>query len=283
MTTVEVFAPAKINLTLHVTGQREDGYHLLDSLVAFAYVGDRLTLTRSAQTTLSVTGPFAGSVPKGPDNLVYRAADLMGLTAAITLEKNLPVASGIGGGSADAAAALHGLAKLHNRSVPGTADLLTLGADVPACVLGGLLRMRGIGEQLDIIDTGLLSWPMLMVNPGIAVSTPDVFRALKSKSNPPMDDPFELGPLPHTEDAFPDWLTRQRNDLEAPACEIAPEIGHVLAMLKAQGGCQLARMSGSGATCFALFGHEDAMHAAKSRIAAENPSWWVSGSEPPGY
>ena len=283
MTTVEVFAPAKINLTLHVTGQREDGYHELDSLVAFAHVGDRLTFARSSETHLTVNGPFAADVPAGSDNLIRRAAELMGLSAAVTLEKNLPVAAGIGGGSADAAATLHGLAKLHSRTLPDTDALLSLGTDVPVCVVGGLVRMRGIGDRLDRIATGQLSWPLVLVNPNVPISTRDVFSCLESKSNAPMDDPFELGPVPHFNDEFPNWLARQRNDLEAPARKIAPVIDDVLAMLRQQDGCQLARMSGSGATCFALFDHESKARSAAGGMAAKQPDWWVAMSDQPGF
>ncbi|NND17486.1 MAG: 4-(cytidine 5'-diphospho)-2-C-methyl-D-erythritol kinase [Silicimonas sp.] len=283
MTTVEVFAPAKINLTLHVTGQRDDGYHLLDSLVTFAFVGDRLTLAAADDFSLNVTGPFADDVPTDASNLISRAADLMGLPAAITLEKNLPVASGLGGGSADAAAAMKGLAQIHNRSLPERDAQLALGADVPVCMIGGTVRVRGIGDRLEPLSVSSTSWPMVLVNPGVAVATSDVFSRLASKDNPPMDDPFALGPAFDLMDEFFDWLAGQRNDLEAPAREIAPVIGDVLASIAAQPGCRLARMSGSGATCFGVFGDDALAAEAAMQISAEKPRWWVVLSKEPGF
>lgn len=270
MTTVEVFAPAKINLTLHVTGQRSDGYHLLDSYVCFADIGDRLTLRKARTTSLDVTGPFAGSVPGGPDNLVLRAAALLGLSAQITLEKNLPAAAGIGGGSADAAATIHGLTDLYNVPLPKPDEVLALGADVPVCLMGGQVRMRGIGDRLTPINTRM-SWPTVLVNPGVAVPTAEVFRRLASKTNPPMPDDV----LDDTYNEFPDWLGHQRNDLETPAIDIAPVIGDALDALRAEAGCRIARMSGSGATCYAIFDDDDQAAEAVRVIRKAHPSWWA--------
>ena len=264
-------APAKINLTLHVTGQREDGYHLLDSLVTFAGFGDRITCRRAEATSLTVAGPFARDVPTEA-NLVLDAARLMGATAEITLEKNLPVAAGIGGGSADAAATLHALSDLFNLPLPDAASQLTLGADVPACVRGGVLRMSGIGDRIEVLATDPLTIPMILVNPGVALSTPGVFARLDRRDNAPMSD--DLPPL--GDDAFLDWLSAQRNDLQAPAMGLMPVIADVVAALRATGG--LARMSGSGATCFALYPDERDAARALQRIRADHPDWWCEGS-----
>lgn len=271
MTAVEVFAPAKINLTLHVTGQRPDGYHELDSLVCFAGIGDRLSLRKSERTKLTVTGPFAGEVPKGPENLVVRATSLLGVSAEITLEKNLPTAAGVGGGSADAAAALRGLTDLYDVPLPDTEAILGLGADVPVCLMGGQVRMRGIGERLTPVSSSRMSWPTLLVNPGVSVSTPEVFRRLASKSNPPMPD--EL--MDESFNEFPDWLAQQRNDLEGSAIGMAPVIADVLEALRAEPGCRITRMSGSGATCFAIFDDDAQAAEAVRSIRAAHPDWWA--------
>jgi len=283
MTTVKVFAPAKINLTLHVTGQREDGYHLLDSLVAFAQVGDVVRVARSDRSNLTVTGPFAHDVPRSDDNLVLKAARLFVDEVDISLEKKLPVASGIGGGSADAAATMQAISSLLNVPLPDRSAQLSLGADVPVCVMGGLVRMRGIGELLEPINAGALGWPIVLVNPRVPVSTPDVFRRLPRKDNAPMDDPYELGPVPHHMDEFIGWLSRQRNDLQAPAQELVPVIGDVLVELEQRKGCCLARMSGSGATCFGLFADDVDARAAAEDIGQAFPGWWVASSTGPGF
>jgi 4-diphosphocytidyl-2-C-methyl-D-erythritol kinase len=272
----EAFAPAKLNLALHVTGRREDGYHLLDSLVVFAGTGDRVTLRAADDLTLSVTGPQAHAVPAGDDNLVLRAARLVGggRGAAITLDKRLPVASGIGGGSADAAATLRAMAALHGLPLPGAAAVLGLGADVPVCLSGRPCRMAGVGEWIEPLAQRLPPVWVVLVNPGVPLSTPAVFRALQNRDNPPMEE------LPLCTDAagLAGWLSRQRNDLEPPARSLVPELGAVLDMLGAQPGCLLARMSGSGATCFGLFAAADAADAAAAAIAAARPDWWAAAA-----
>lgn len=269
-------APAKINLALHVVGTRTDGYHLLDSLVVFAGVGDEIRVTHSADLVLSIDGPQAAALGCGPDNLVLRAARLFGTTrgASITLTKNLPVASGIGGGSADAAATLHALSRLWRLPMPAIPALLTLGADVPACVNGRPLRLRGVGETLSPIPR-LPELHLVLVNPGIAHATPAVFRALTAKSNPPLPDT-----VPEFTDAaeLAGWLGLQRNDLEAPAETIAPVIADVRAALAAQPDCLLARMSGSGATCFGLFAAQHAAATAAETIRSAHPGWWVAAA-----
>ena len=259
-------APAKINLTLHVTGQRADGYHLLDSLVVFARHGDRVTLSAGQGVTLAVAGPMAAGLAGEGDNLILRAARLVGATdAALMLDKRLPVASGMGGGSSDAAAALHLLAQVQGRALPDTAALMGLGADLPVCMAAPApARMRGLGEGVDPVPGVPALW-LLLVNPGQGLSTPSVFKALTSRSNPPMPDV-----LPHWRDAADlcDWLSGMRNDLQAPALALMPQIGALLADIAAQPGCRLARMTGSGATCFGVFDTEAALTAAAAALAA---------------
>lgn len=269
--TITERAPAKINLTLHVTGKRQDGYHMLDSLVTFAEIGDVIEVAPADDLTLTIGGPFAQGL-SATDNLVMRAAALFEGShgAHITLTKNLPVASGIGGGSADAAATLRALSKLWNLPLPDRAAQLSLGADVPACVLGGLLRMRGIGDALDVMESHAPTIPMLLVNPRIAISTPQIFSALGQTDNPAMPDRIP----DWTSDGFFDWLTQQHNDLEPVAIQLAPVINDVLAALKEAGG--LARMSGSGATCFGIFQNERDMLKATETIASAHPDWWIA-------
>ncbi len=267
MTAVEAQAPAKINLTLHVTGRRPDGYHLLDSLVVFADLGDVLRVAPAESASLRVTGPMAAGVPAGPENLVLRAAALMGVAAEVELEKHLPAAAGIGGGSSDAAATLRALAELTGRPPP--AEVARLGADVPVCLAARPARMRGIGERVDPVS-GLPDLAAVLVNPGAAVSTPEVFSRLERRENPPMPEPL---PRWETVADLVRWLVTQRNDLEAAARALAPEIGMALAALAAMPGCGLARMSGSGATCFGLFPDRAAAGAAAAALA--RPGWWV--------
>ena len=271
--TVEAFAPAKINLTLHVTGQRADGYHLLDSLVMFADVGDRITVEKAVETSLTVTGPMSAGVPGDASNLVYKAAAALGVPARIRLEKHLPNAAGIGGGSSDAAATLRALTALSGQSLSGGVAL-KLGADVPVCLTAGAARMSGIGDEVSALP-GLPGLPAVLVNPGVSVATPVVFRALACKSNPSM--PATL-PEFETAGALIDWLATQRNDLEAPAILGAPVIEDVLEALRSQGQTRLARMSGSGATCFALCEtRADAQHLV-ANIHAAHPDWWVAAT-----
>ncbi|WP_116085094.1 4-(cytidine 5'-diphospho)-2-C-methyl-D-erythritol kinase [Tropicimonas sp. IMCC34011] len=274
MARIERRAPAKINLTLHVTGRRDDGYHLLDSLVAFSTVGDRVEVADAPGLSFAVRGAFADSVPSGGDNLVLRAADLMAARAptagaAITLTKDLPPASGIGGGSSDAAATLSALSALWSVPLPGPDEILTLGADVPACLEARALRMRGIGEEIETLPP-LPEVHAVLVNPGCAVSTPEVFGALENRDNAAMDA------LPAWTSAaeLADWLSDGRNDLEAPALSLAPEIREVLAALTVRPGCLLARMSGSGATCFGLFAGQEDADAAATSLGAAHPEWW---------
>lgn len=267
---IEGFAPAKINLTLHVTGQRADGYHLLDSLVAFADVGDHLALESDAPLGLTVSGPRAAGVPCDGRNLILKAAAHLGATrGAMHLDKHLPTAAGIGGGSSDAATALRLYAEAQGVGVPD--DGAALGADVPVCLLGRATRMEGIGEVLSPVPD-LPPLPAVLVNPGVDVPTPAVFKALDHKDNPPM--PARIPRFADVTDCAA-WLATQRNDLEPPARTQAPVIGETLAALGAEAGCLLARMSGSGATCFGLFASRAEAEAAAARLAAAQPGWWV--------
>lgn len=259
MTVVEP-APAKLNLALHVRGRRADGYHEIETLFAFAADGDEVRVTPAGADSFEVTGPFAGALAGEGDNLVTRAARAFrerfgGGAHAILLDKRLPVASGIGGGSADAAATLRALGRLHGVAVEELAGIAErLGSDVPACLFGRAAIGRGRGEKLEPVAS-LAGTPVLLVNPGVAVSTAEVFRGW---------DGVDRGPLGADPRAG-------RNDLYPPALRVAPVIGEVMAWLEAQPGAELVRMSGSGATCFALF--RDA--GARDRAAAACPAqWW---------
>lgn len=271
-------APAKVNLALHVTGRRDDGYHLLDTLVVFTEAGDTVSVATAEQDSFIIQGPFAGLLDDEADNLVLRARDLLRSLygdlppVAISLEKNLPVASGIGGGSSDAAATLRALVRLWDFDLSTEAlarAALPLGADLPMCLHARPLIARGIGEEIEPVE-GFAPLDMVLANPGIAVSTPAIFRALASRDNPPL--PVLPGPQ-----ALPAWLADTRNDLETPAQALAPEIGEVLSALTANGAA-LARMSGSGATCFGLFASRDEAKVAASAIAARYPAWYVTAT-----
>lgn len=269
-------ACAKINLTLHITGQRADGYHLLDSLVVFASIADQVEVAAADKLSLIIDGPYGAGLAADDGNLVMRAARLLhpNRGAAVRLTKELPVASGIGGGSADAAASLRALARLWEMPLPNPAGVATLGADVPACLHGRPLRLRGIGEQISDLPP-LPALDIVLVNPGVAVPTPAVFKALTQKQNPAMADV-----LPNWPDAaaFCTWLARQRNDLLPPAMTLAPGIATVLAALR-QSECLFAGMSGSGATCFALFVPGADAETARAAIAKAQPEWWAAAGQ----
>lgn len=276
---VTLMAPAKLNLYLHVVGRREDGYHELESLVAFAGVGDSLSVSPSSELTLTLDGPFADQLDADEDNLVWRAAravrEVAGITggAAMTLTKNLPVASGIGGGSADAAAAIKALARLWGVR-PGAHDLsglaLSLGADVPVCLYGRAAMMKGIGERIEPAPA-LPPAALAIVNPGVGVPTPAVFEARRGGFTPavaPIDDPGTAAALAAA-------LRQRRNDLSGPAVRMTPVIGEVLGALEGSAHCLLARMSGSGATCFGLFETDEQAAAAAHELRSGHPDWWV--------
>ncbi len=276
-----VLAPAKLNLALHVTGRRPDGYHLLDSLVAFTRFGDRLTITTADEDSFVVSGPFATGLEADDTNLVIRARDALRQTygnqspVSIALEKNLPVASGVGGGSSDAAAALKGLADIWKLDA-SDADLarigLPLGADLPMCLAAKPLLARGIGDEITSVP-GMASLGIVLVNPGVAVSTANVFAALANRDNEP------LPPLPRTLDfhGLCNWLETTRNDLEAPAQRVQPAINGALSALR-KGGAHFVRMSGSGATCFGLFESGNVAKRAATTIRERKPGWFVAAT-----
>ncbi len=272
-----VLARAKVNLCLHVTGRRGDGYHLLDSLVVFADVGDRVSVVAADRLGLTITGPMAGSLPVAEDNLVLRAARLFGAGhgAAITLDKVLPVASGIGGGSADAAATLRALAALWGTGLPPLSRVLSLGADVPVCLAGVPARMEGVGEVITPVPGLPAAW-LVLINPGVGVATPDVFGGLSRRDNPPL--PRTLPALRGVAELAA-FLQMQRNDLEPAAMLLAPVVAQVKSALAAQQGCLLARMSGSGATCFGLFADPLSAASAARAVRTAQPGWWVAAAE----
>jgi 4-diphosphocytidyl-2-C-methyl-D-erythritol kinase len=262
-----------VNLTLHVTGQRKDGYHLLDSLVVFADVGDRVSVRAAEEMSLDMTGPMAEGVPTDATNLVWRAAALFQTPVAIHLSKHLPAAAGIGGGSSDAAATILALSDLTGETrLP--AGSVELGADVRVCLMRRASRMQGIGDLVEPVGN-LPALFAVLANPRVAVPTPAVFNALSTKTNPPMAKKLPNWPGAK---ALIDWLAAQRNDLEAPAIAAQPVIADVLTALTALPGARLARMSGSGATCFALFDTREVADAAAQALAAANTDWWVTSA-----
>ncbi|HEY7810880.1 MAG TPA: 4-(cytidine 5'-diphospho)-2-C-methyl-D-erythritol kinase [Allosphingosinicella sp.] len=264
---MEEVARAKINLALHVRGREPDGYHRLETVFAFAEHGDVLRVAPEAELSLTIEGPFATGLSAGEDNLVVRAARALQARfgveagAALVLDKRLPIASGIGGGSADAAAALRLLNRFWSLDADEGALLelaAPLGADVPACLLARTCVGTGRGDALRPYESGLEGAPLLLVNPLVPVSTADVFRRWGGVDGGPPSD-----------------LRAARNDLQAPAIEVAPVISDVLAALGGLQGTTLVRMSGSGATCFALFENEAARDAGAAAMRAAQPSWWL--------
>ena len=283
---VTIAAYAKINLYLHVTGKRASGptrgYHELDSLIAFAGVGDRITIEPGNDLTFSVTGPRADDIPHSDDNLVLKAAKLLASHAdissgaAITLEKNLPAASGIGGGSADAAAALIGLAR-HWKLSLSTQELcelgLPLGADVPICVHGQAAQVAGIGEMITPAVTLPAAW-LVLANPGVPVSTPSVFAARIGDFSKP--DPLMKAPTNAAD--FATALLERHNDLTPAAISLTPVIRDTLDALHQCPGALLSRLSGSGATGFALFTEEHQAQTGAKTLKNDHPDWWVEAA-----
>ncbi len=275
-------APAKVNLYLRVLDRRDDGYHRIDSVIAFAAVGDILTASPADRIALEIDGPFAAALGGGSDNLVLSAAHALAEEAGIrhgatlSLTKNLPVAAGLGGGSADAAATLRLLARLWRLDI-GPAALrriaLSLGADVPACLDGRTSRAGGIGEVLEPVPA-LPPMAIVLVNNGCPVETAAVYRARTGPFSAPAPPPVRFA------DAVTAarWLGALGNDLSDAARRIEPSISDALAAIEAEDGCLLARLSGSGATCFALFETAAAANAAASRLSAAHPGWWVRPS-----
>jgi 4-diphosphocytidyl-2-C-methyl-D-erythritol kinase len=279
---------AKVNLTLRVIGRRTDGYHDIESVVAFADCADRLTLTPGPELTLQTSGPLAQACGATSDNLVLKAARLLAervpnvKAGRFTLDKVLPVAAGIGGGSADAAAALRLLAQLNGLSLDDERLLevaLETGADVPVCLASRACDMTGVGETLLPLSLPII--PCVMVNPCVPVATRDVFDALGLRSGELLvgaTDVFRGTDWPEAGASVEDWvevLADNTNDLEAPATRIQPVIGAVIAALNATNGAWLARMSGSGATCFAIYENTADAGRAADKIRRDHPDWWV--------
>jgi 4-diphosphocytidyl-2-C-methyl-D-erythritol kinase len=279
---------AKVNLTLRVVGRRVDGYHDLESVVAFADCADRLTLTPGFELELRLSGPLAGACGETSDNLVLKAARLLGQrvpdlkVGSFTLDKLLPVAAGIGGGSADAAAALRLLAQLNDLTLDDERLLgvaLLTGADVPVCLASRPCDMTGVGETL--LPLTLPIMPCVMVNPRVPVATKDVFNALGLRNGELLvgaTDILRGTAWPEAGASVEDWvevLAASSNDLEAPATRIQPVIGEVISALSATNGAWLARMSGSGATCFAIYENTADAGRAAEKIRLDHPGWWV--------
>ena len=283
MTSAERFfvsAPAKVNLCLHVAQRREDGYHDLESLVAFAVDGDEITLRHADELCLSNAGPFAPMLPSDNDNLVLKAARLLAEkvdrppSAHITLKKNLPVASGLGGGSADAAAVLRGLVSLWRLEIDRELLLeiaASLGADVPVCLDSVAAWIEGRGERVTGIPP-LPEMPLLLVNPAVPVSTAQVFSALGRRSGQGL---VNRAPKFSDAHALVAFLRSTANDLEAPAREIAPSIGEVLEEIATMPEILMSRMSGSGATCFGIFETHGGALSAMALLRKRRPQWWT--------
>src|SRR5271163_3500683 len=279
---------AKVNLTLRVVGRRVDGYHELESVVAFADCADRLSLAPGAALDLTMSGPLAQACGVTSDNLVLKAAHLLGervpglKLGEFTLDKVLPVAAGIGGGSADAAAALRLLAQLNGLALDDPRLLevaLLTGADVPVCLISRASDMTGVGESL--LPLALPTIPCVLVNPRVPVATKDVFAALGLRNGELLvgaSDVLQSPAWPEAGASVEDWveaLAENSNDLEAPAMRIQPVIGEVLSALNATNGAWLARMSGSGATCFAIYENTPEAERASQKILVDHPTWWV--------
>lgn len=287
---IEFQAAAKINLALHVTARRDDGYHCLETFVTFAKYGDVIRVEPANDISLTIEGPFAEALGSTDDNLVLKAAHLLKQAAkesgrnvtgaALHLNKKLPIASGIGGGSADAAATLFALCELwgfYPASIATEKIALQMGADVPMCLCSKPLMARGIGEE--IVPVALAELNMVLINPGKSISTPEIFRALaytNSASLPEID-------FQSSDQEFIHWLQNTQNDLQSPAIKLVPEIQTVLDMLLDSNECQFARMSGSGATCFGLFASIEQAENAANDIGQRNPDWWCVASKTIGF
>lgn len=285
--TVTERAPAKINLALHVTGQRADGYHLLETLVTFTDHGDRLEFSAADADGFTLSGRFSPLLTQETGvNLVLRARDLLRTALAanghstgpvhIRLDKALPVSSGIGGGSADAAATLRGLLRLWNVTLPDDvmhALAVDLGADVPMCLASIPLIARGIGEEIEVLPL-LPRFALVLANPLISVSTPQVFRHLTSKANPPL----RIAGATDTPAAWLATIAGLRNDLEPAATALVGEIA-ILSTMLARQGAMLVRMSGSGATCFGIFSDPAAAEKAAAALHSQRPDWYFQATQ----
>lgn len=284
--TFSLHAPAKINLFLHVTGRRDDGYHLLQSIVVFAEAGDHLTFTRHDSLFIDVEGYFADDVGDLRGNLVYKAAQALGReyritpTGMITLQKNLPVASGIGGGSSDAATTLRGLSKLW--ALPEEKERLrrlgaTLGADVPACLVRRPVWMEGIGEKMMAMPE-MPDMHLVLVTPPVSTPTPEVFARFARRFSGRYSAPIQFGGRRKTLQEWIADLRFYRNDLTDAAIEVSPDIRRALQAIESTPNCHIARLSGSGATCFGIYDNPAAAAAAVNKIRQEYPTWWVKAS-----
>lgn len=273
-------APAKINLFLHITGKRDDGYHLLQSVMVFVDVGDRIDFAPHDTLFLDVEGPFAGEMPQAHDNLIYKAAQLLAkeygthVRGRVNLNKLLPVASGIAGGSSDTAAALKGFARLWG--LPDEHDRMMklaqkLGADVPACFIGKPVWAEGTGEKIMRLPE-MPAMHFVLVNPLIQTPTPEVFARFRNRYSPPIQ-------FSGRRKTMQEWiadLKNYRNDLTDAAMEVTPQIREVLDALNATPNCRLARLSGSGATCFGVYDTAEAAIAAVNKLKLAQPRWWVA-------
>lgn len=273
---IHVRANAKVNLALHVVGQETGGFHLLDSLVAFPAFGDELIFEKAEGLSLSVSGPFGRELLKdtrNSSNIVIRAAELLKDSnngAAIELIKNIPVASGIGGGSSNAAMTLKALSQLWKTKIPLLDEILKLGSDVPVCFSNGLQRMQGVGGSLTLLPQPSQMW-IILANPRIKVSTQKIFGFLQNKNN----EPLERLDSPTDQNSFFGYLKRQRNDLEKVTCGLFPEVAQLLEIISNTANCMLSRMSGSGATCFGLYSEERFAFEAVDIINKKHPEIWV--------
>ncbi|MDE0114230.1 MAG: 4-(cytidine 5'-diphospho)-2-C-methyl-D-erythritol kinase [Albidovulum sp.] len=269
---VHATAHAKINLALHVLGRRRDGYHELDSIVAFAEFGDTVSAEACGNLSVEIRGPAADGVPGGEENIAYKAAKLLDprLGAKIKIEKRIPAASGLGGGSQDAATVLRLLSELWGLPIGSIAKYTRLGADIPVCLAGGPARMRGVGEKVELLEAGWPELPLVLASPGERVSTASVFGGARNFGG----DLVGEVPAGCSITELSEWLALQRNDLESSALSIFPSVGNVLSALSACRGCLLTRMSGSGGACFAIFESFRAAKEAAAKIRREHRSWW---------
>ena len=273
---LSIRANAKVNLALHVVGERPDGLHLLDSLVAFPSFGDELIFEEAEGLSLLVTGPFGPELleeNRNETNLVMRAAKLLqepSKGAAIKLIKNLPIASGIGGGSSNAAMTIQALAQLWNKQIPPLSDILELGSDVPVCLSNSFQRLQGVGSKTTLLPRPAPMW-IVLANPGVKVSTAKIFGFLRNKDNQGLE------PLENQtdKDSFLHYLKRQRNDLQDVTCGLFPEVSLMLKVIRGTSNCQLCRMSGSGATCFGLYTEKEFSTRAVDEITKNYPSCWA--------
>ena len=274
-----VRAKAKVNLALHIVGQRRDGMHLLDSIVAFPEVGDELSFLSADDLSLSISGPFGGRLSKEisiDENSIIRAAKLLkggNKGVAIKLVKNLPIASGIGGGSSNAAATIKALSKLWLKPMPTLDKILTLGADVPVCLSNKLQRMQGIGEIRTVLSEPPPIW-IVLVNPGVSIPTYEIFNLLEKKENKKLE---ELSSALEQE-CFFKYLERQRNDLEPIVKNLFPQVETTLQVINDTRECKVCRMSGSGATCFGLYSKEKHALTAEKVISESLPKAWVKSA-----